>query len=254
MTDWLLIRGWSREVEHWGGFVEQMEAHFPAQKIITIDLPGCGEFNKISCPWNIKGVVSFLRKQLQEKHPDVKSINILGLSLGAMCALEWKQNFPNEVKKLVLLNSSATNLSPFHRRLRFENYHLIFTMPLFFSNWRNEKKILKMVSSLSAKQKHKTLIQWTNIRKNRPVSTWNLFRQLVAAVFFKCKKEMSFPEDTLLLCSRGDSLVHSSCSEDIANFLNLKNFYIHPSAGHEITLDDSYWVLDKIKETKREVI
>jgi predicted alpha/beta hydrolase family esterase len=48
-----------------------------------------------------------------------------------------------------------------------------------------------------------------------------------------------------VLASRDDKMVSPKCSEDIARYYNA-NLIEHPSAGHDLTLDDPSWVTEQI--------
>jgi pimeloyl-ACP methyl ester carboxylesterase len=49
----------------------------------------------------------------------------------------------------------------------------------------------------------------------------------------------------LLLCSRGDRLVHPDCSRALARRWQCA-LAEHPDAGHDLALDDADWVVARI--------
>jgi pimeloyl-ACP methyl ester carboxylesterase len=49
----------------------------------------------------------------------------------------------------------------------------------------------------------------------------------------------------LVLCGRNDLLVNPRCSQRLARHLGA-TMVEHPSAGHDLPLDDPAWLLEKI--------
>ena len=109
-----------------------------------------------------------------------------------------------------------------------------------------EKKILDLVSL--AHEKHETLAkQWAEVARKRPIRLYNLFSQLVAASRYKLAQKP--PETPLVvLNSKKDRMVHPSCSNELARRWNLP-LLTHPSAGHDLCVDDPHWVVEKLAET-----
>ena len=61
---WVLLRGLVREKRHWEGFPEQFQAAVPQDTVITLDLPGNGEFWQERSPTRIAAMVAHAREQL----------------------------------------------------------------------------------------------------------------------------------------------------------------------------------------------
>jgi alpha-beta hydrolase superfamily lysophospholipase len=88
------------------------------------------------------------------------------------------------------------------------------------------------------------LDDWARLRAARPVSTSNTLRQLMAAARFR--PSMPPPAVPLLVLASGrDALVDSRCSLQLARRLHAE-VAVHPSAGHDLTLDDGPWVVAQI--------
>ena len=79
-----------------------------------------------------------------------------------------------------------------------------------------------------------------DIKKKR-----NWLAQIVAASRFSAVSEINIP--ILFLSSGGDQLVNPVCSEKLAQKYKatLKN---HPTAGHDLPLDDPQWVSGEISK------
>jgi pimeloyl-ACP methyl ester carboxylesterase len=86
---------------------------------------------------------------------------------------------------------------------------------------------------------------WIAIRQSRPVRRSNALRQLIAAARFRAPRTVTVP--TLLLASAGDGLVDGRCSMTIARRWKCA-LAIHPTAGHDLPLDDGEWVAKQVHD------
>ena len=91
---------------------------------------------------------------------------------------------------------------------------------------------------------------WVAVRRQRPVSTSNALRQLVAAARYTAPASPPAggtpPSGRfLLLASRQDRLVSSRCSQAIAKAWQVPLRW-HPWAGHDLPLDDGQWVIEQV--------
>lgn len=239
---WFFFRGLVREAGHWSGFLEKFEAAFPERQAIALDIPGNGNRFQEPSPTSVAGMAEAVREEFLKRKGE--SNHLFALSLGAMVALEWMQRWPHDMKSAVLLNTSVRGLSPLHHRLRPRNYWRILKMTVLGGLERKERTILEMTSH--SKHRFDELEQsWVEIQRARPVSTANSLRQLIAASRFHPPKEKpAIP--VLVLNGAGDQLVHPSCSQAIAKHWGLP-VRVHPSAGHDLTLDAGDWVLEQLK-------
>ncbi|WP_457307042.1 alpha/beta fold hydrolase, partial [Polaromonas sp. P5_E6] len=104
---WVLLRGLTREARHWGDFPLQLQeatGRSPGQ-IITLDLPGNGKWCGQRSPLSVEEMVEAVRRQLaaQGVRPPYA---VLAMSLGGMAAASWAQRYPDEISRLVLVNTS----------------------------------------------------------------------------------------------------------------------------------------------------
>ena len=88
------------------------------------------------------------------------------------------------------------------------------------------------------------LDDWTKWRLSHPVSRANALRQLLAAMRFNAP---SLPPQTrvLLLTGAQDRLVDTRCSQALAAAWQCE-IAVHPTAGHDLPLDDASWVAEQI--------
>ncbi|QUJ70326.1 alpha/beta hydrolase (plasmid) [Photobacterium sp. GJ3] len=242
----ILLRGLLREQRHWGDFVRQLKLKFPFRTVIALDLAGNGQRFLESSPATVSAMVDDLHQQLHFLHarqleipgaPDAGTYDLLAISMGGMIALEWARLYPEEVKSLVLLNTSDGKQSPFYKRLRWQQYPKILRL-MFSQPSVQEAEILKMTSNMFPDDPD-ILRSWLKWRKECPTERKNLLRQLNAAATFRYKDVPDKP--VLLLASQHDELVDISCSQLLAEHWRCP-LHVHPSAGHDLPLDDPEWV------------
>lgn len=239
---WILIRGLSRSRFHWKNFGIKLKSKLDCKVVESPEIYGNGYFHREPTPNNIALAVSQLRAQLKE--PIGEPVGIIGISLGGVLATYWAQKFPQEVSHLVIINSSS-GLSPFYKRLIPRNYyrliqHLISPQP---------EQLEKLILSTTSNNRNIWEAQVTeNIEflKVHPVSAKNFLRQLDLAT------QVDFTEvpvaHKLVLTSKADRLVSAECSEIIAKQWSCE-IQLHEKAGHDLSMDDANWVIDKIKNS-----
>ena len=240
---WLLLRGLCREAGHWGEFPQLLQAAFPKSTVNTLDLPGTGEDFRGVCPASIEAITDELRRRATNKKLLDAPPTLLAVSLGGMVAWDWLIRHPNEVAGCALLNTSLASLSPFHQRLRWQNYRKVVGLLATGDLRQRELAIVELVSN--RRERHAdTAANWEKIQQERPIGLGTVFRQILAAARYR-------PEDQrpnrpmLLLAGRGDRLVAPACSEAIRDKWQI-DLDQHPWAGHDLTLDDPDWVIGRL--------
>ena len=243
MTTWILLRGLTRERRHWGDFLDQFRQALPEHTFLALDLPGNGLLNHLPSPINVSDMVESCRAQLVLRGIE-PPFHVLAMSLGAMVAVAWAQTYPQEVRANVLINTSMRPFSPFYQRLRPTNYAVLLRLALAGASpamW--ELRILHMTSNQCDKS---VLPRWLALRHANPVSRRNAFRQLLAAARFQAPEGQPLTP-TLLLASECDHLVSVESSRAIARHWQCA-LRVHPSAGHDIPLDDGRWVALQVRD------
>lgn len=243
--NWLLLRGLSREAAHWGDFLPLLQAQFPQARIHTLDLPGTGRRFQETSPDTINAIMESVRQQALTEDLLNQPLTIVGLSLGGMVAWEWILKHQDDICAATLINTSMASLSPFYQRLRWQSYPNFFKVLLQPTRFHKELAIIRCVAN-RRDQDQIIASEWARIQAERPVKLRNTVRQLTAAARYRPGKHK--PDvPLLLLSSRGDRLVAPACSAAIQTEwqLQLKS---HPWAGHDLTLDDSDWVVKHLKD------
>lgn len=243
---WLLLRGLGRESAHWGSFVPQLQAAFPGDRITTLDLPGSGRFVAQDSPNRIDAITEVVRQQALDDGLLQKPVTLLGLSLGGMVAWHWLKQFPGDVRRGVLVNSSFASLSPFYQRLRWQAYGEFFPLLTHSKNADLELRVVRLVSNQPDANRRFIAERWTEIRRQRPMRLTNVLRQIQAAACFRPDQQRP-SQPLLLLGSAGDRLVDPACSRAISHHYQIP-LYSHPSAGHDLPLDDGQWLIQQLHD------
>lgn len=237
---WLWFRGLIRWHVHWGEFLAEFKKHFPDDEIIMIDFPGFGNFHHLKSPREMSSMLAHVRSQIQNVEGP---FHILAFSLGAMVASQFSAQSPELVAQQFLINTSDKK-SPFYLRFRIQQWGLLFSNFINPQPENIEVGILRTISNYQdVRDRHNSL--FIEAFKKTPITRERLLNQLQVASGTEFPPQPRVP--TVLLASRGDRLVHYSCSEKIAKSWGLKA-HLHPRAGHDLSLDEPHWVIEKIQE------
>ena len=244
--NWVLLRGLIRESRHWEGFDRAMQATFSQDRVEALDLPGNGSLCTMRSPDSIEEMVAALRQQLSAQGM-TPPFHVVALSLGAMTAISWLSDYPGEVAAATLINTSVARFSPAWRRLRYQNYGRVARALLTSQRQTREEIILSITSNrLDPAARQELARRWAGYARERPVSRANALRQLWAAARFHAPETLPDGVPVQLLNGGGDRLVSPSCSRDLASGWGVP-LEIHPQAGHDLTLDDSDWAIERIR-------
>ncbi len=211
--------------------------------MLLLDFPGNGLLNQQNSLTRVFDMVQDCRAQLARMGL-CPPYHLLALSLGGMVAVAWAHAHPQEFARQVLINTSMRPFNPFHQRLRAVNYPTLLKLILFNASAQQwEHAVLRMTSR---HQDASVIAQWLTLRQANPVSSRNAFRQLLAAARFSAP--LGPPQvPTLLLAAKQDQLVSVKCSQSLARHWHCA-LRLHPSAGHDIPLDDGLWVIQQIQQ------
>lgn len=240
---WLLLRGLTREARHWGGFAGQLAQQLGHEEVLALDLPGNGEFYARTSPGSVHGMVDFLRQQLHLKGLQTPC-KVLAMSLGGMVAADWAQRYPDEIERLVLINTSMRPFSSVTQRLRPGNWPQLALLATRWQDADHAERVIHQLTCNNVTSRDEDLAAWRRIRKSAPVTAANAARQLWAAAGFSCASAAP-PCATLVLSSAADQLVHPTCSARLAGAWQATHRQ-HPRAGHDLPHDDANWVCEQV--------
>jgi pimeloyl-ACP methyl ester carboxylesterase len=239
---WVFLRGWSREARHWNDFPADFRAFNPQARVVAMDLPGNGELHGVRSPTRVAPMVDAVRASLRVRHVE-GPYHLLGMSLGAMTCIDWAVRHPEEVRAGVLINTSVRPFSAFLERLRPANYRTLLELALLERDpRRREAAILRLTSAAGDEA---VVERWARLAGERPVTRLNVLRQLVAAARYRAPER---PPDVplLILAGAADRLVDPGCSRRLARQWSAA-IAIHPTAGHDLALDDGPWVAAQVR-------
>lgn len=244
MSQWILLRGLTRETRHWGGFEAALAAHgIAGDGVVLIDLPGNGAEQAEDAPRTVLAMMDFVRSRaaaLGVRMP----CRVLAMSLGAMVATAWAERHPDEIERLVLINTSMRPFARVHERLRPEAWPMLLRIAL---NWTQPERCESMIHRLTCNRsdtRDADIAQWATLRRTHGASAANALRQLFAAARFRAR-DMAPQCPVLLLSSAADRLVDPVCSARIASRWAAAHA-VHPWAGHDLPHDDADWTCHTI--------
>lgn len=246
---WILLRGLMRDRRHWGDFPARFQAQFPGARLLTPDLPGNGLRHQEASPARVEAMAEHFREDLR-RQGIAPPYRLFAMSLGAMVAVAWSSAHPEEIESCVLVNTSLRPISPFHHRLRPVAYPLLLRLALGSPHPRAAEQAVLELTSRHTERTGAVLDDWSTWRRSHPVSRANGLRQLGAAIRFRAPAtKPGVP--LLLLNGAGDRLVDPRCSQALAALWQVP-LRVHPSAGHDLPLDDADWVVQQISDWERQ--
>ncbi len=239
----LLLRGLLRESRHWLNFPNQL-AEALQRPVLCLDLPGCGALYQLRSASTIPALRAQLQAQWQLRYPQYQQhpVDVIAISMGGMLALDWANAAPQQINSLTLINSSSAGLSPVWQRFKPQNY-LNVLQALVTTSHQREQLIWQM--TVNSPINPAILAKWQQWAKECPVTRANALRQLWAASQFRIRQIPSCPIQ--ILSSVQDRLVSAACSHALAVKLQAPLFS-HASAGHDLPLEDSEWLVARIAE------
>ncbi|WP_265949087.1 alpha/beta fold hydrolase [Dechloromonas sp. A34] len=242
MSAWILLRGLTRESRHWGDFPERLQSACGAARVQAIDLPGNGRLHGQESPLLVADMARSCRRQLRELGI-APPYFVLAMSLGAMVAVDWATRQPMEIAGCVLINTSLRPFSPFYHRLQPSSYWSLLDLLLRGGDAESrERTILQLTSSHPPAPE--IFAAWAGYARQCPVSTRNALRQLLAAARYTAPATRPAPP-MLVLSGAHDRLVDPRCSRRLAAQWATA-FAEHPTAGHDLPLDDGTWVARQV--------
>lgn len=246
MSDWILLRGLTREARHWGELpvaLRRSGALRDDDRLTMLDLPGNGNHAGRRSPATVAGIVSHLRTDaaLAGLRPPY---GLLAMSLGGMVATAWAQQHADEVERLVLINTSMRPFGALHQRMRPGAWPAVLGLMRSWHDGPRCEALIHRLTCASTDARETDLARWAAIRADAPVSRGNALRQLLAAARFRAGTERPRCA-TLLLSSAADRLVSPACSARLAAAWSVPH-RVHPWAGHDLPHDDPQWVAHEV--------
>ncbi len=249
----LLLRGLARQKKHWADFPEQLTQR--GWKHTLIDLPGFGDKYRDEAPDSISETTNLTREhwlKLVSKNTssdtskEKRPLWILGLSLGGMVTIDWITRFPGDFDHALIANSSMRPFNPPWERIQLPSL-MRLTKSLF---GKNPEKIEETIYQLTSTQENndRHVIAAVELFRQAPPQLPNVMNQLMAASRYRFPKEIpdNLPPTDILL-SLKDGLVSPECSKKLHEHTKWP-IHFNEKAGHDLSLDDPEWLLNKLEE------
>lgn len=244
--NWLLLRGLAREQRHWGDFPETL-ARLLGHRVHCLDLPGTGTEHERPSPTSIEAMAEDVRSRwqaLRQDHPG--AWRLLGISMGGMLSMHWAATHPDDFDGVVLLNTSASNLSRPWERMGLEVVPGVLRSLFESDPVRRERRILGFTTRLLSEERAQAIAtRWATFQSDHPVARTTVVRQLRAASRYRAP--VSLPIPALVICAAEDSLANPRCGKRLADHFRAP-LVVHPTAGHDLPLDDPDWLATQIRE------
>ncbi|CAG9165384.1 alpha/beta fold hydrolase [Cupriavidus respiraculi] len=242
MSGWILLRGLTREARHWAELPAMLREHGVVraqERIALIDLPGNGRHAATAAPATVAGMLASVRAEARATGISTPC-RVLAMSLGGMVATAWAQQYPAEIERLVLVNTSMRPFSTAAQRLRADTWPDLLRLA---RDWHDAQRCEARIHRLTCRRIDRAdadIAAWTAIRASAPVSRANALRQLFAAARYRAHAGPPACA-TLVLSSAADALVDPACSRTLARAWDTEHRE-HPWAGHDLPHDDPAWL------------
>ncbi len=243
---WLLLRGLVREQRHWMDFPSVLASTLPGHRAFCLDAPGLGTERRRASPASVRAIMEDTRGrflELAEANPG--PWRLLCISLGGMVGLSWCEAHPRDFERLVLINSSARDLSSLFDRLSPLALQTFLRVAVTRDAVAKERAILGLTSNLRS-DLDDVASAWAGFAgEGGGVRRDVALAQLRAALSFHAPARISVP--MTVICSEGDRLARAACSRAIARRYGA-DLRVHPTAGHDLPLDDAPWLVEQLGE------
>ena len=239
----VLLRGLGRWSEHWLGFEGLLVSR--GLRVITIDGRGFGksEQAKISSKMRMIDLADDVAQILTKESPG--GAYLVGLSLGGMVAISLAAMNPQLVRSLMIVNSSvsASGLK------RLTGTALVSLIKVICRTKYSYQALMEAVLSVhtTAAKKNEMAQAWSGIDGRHKIPLAQLWRQIIIASKFNGSMEMTSLRCpvTIVRCA-ADRFVDPSNSDFIHRQIKGSRLISHPTAGHELAVDDPEWFANVI--------
>jgi pimeloyl-ACP methyl ester carboxylesterase len=248
MTTLVLLRGLMRDSRHWNGFDQRLSQQ--AVNVISVDLPGNGVLVNQVSPGKMQDYCDAVWQQIdaallkQGTPPSQVNLVLVGLSMGGMLALTMAAQRRSRVQQVVLINSSAANLSPWYYRFQCWGlmmslaHALLSVVPGHHQGGTDRGHWLEATvldfTSRHLGQNIEVINAWSVLRLQSHTSFINGLRQLYASARFHSPVLQGTCVSVIV--ANQDRLANPKCSEQLALFYQTQLHKID-DCGHDASLD-----------------
>jgi pimeloyl-ACP methyl ester carboxylesterase len=238
---WIILRGLTREVAHWGEFAATLGAALRGAQIVPLELPGAGELRDRPWPGDVATAMEDVRARAGHAPAGTRTF-VFGMSLGGMLTMEWAARHPGELGGVVVGASSARDLSRPWQRMKPAALPAVLGARVRKDVAAREAAIVRTVTN-RADRWPDVSTRWADIARERPITGAAARGQLLAAMRWSAPRSIAVP--SLFIVGTTDKLVDASCSRALARRYGAP-LVEHPTAGHDISTDEPEWLSAQI--------
>ena len=241
----ILLRGLARWSQHWLGFEDLLAGR--GFRVITLDNRGFGksEILRGKTFFSVHDMADDVAQVIAKEAPD--GAHVVGISLGAMIGLALASMKPQLVRSLIMVNSSVGS----SRIPRISTKAMLAILRILLLGARGYDSLARVLlgPTTSVETIKKLASTWSSIDRLAGVPIQGLFKQLIAAKGFDGFVEMAAVNCpvTIVRCDH-DQFVDPRNSDFLQRQIKNSNIINHPTAGHELAIDDPEWFFRVIKE------
>ncbi len=247
-TSWLLLRGLAREQRHWEDFPAILERTLPGTRVHRLDLPGAGTECARPSPLSVPAMADDVRRRWLELRERAEGADgpwgLLGISLGGMVSIAWCAAHPEDFARLVVVNSSLSDLSPAWHRMSLGSAANVARLLSTNDGVARERVVIAMTTRQCADVETRAA-RWARYQQDRPMKRVNVLRQITAAARYRAPRAVTTP--MLVLIGARDGLCNPACPRAIADHYAAP-YRVHPTGGHDLSTDAPEWMAAQVRD------
>ena len=242
----ILLRGLARWSEHWLGFDQRLSKQ--GFRVITVDNRGFGKSSSVpfTAVMSLNDLADDVSQIISKEAP--QGAHIVGLSLGGMIGLVLAATKLQQVRSLMMVNSSVGGAD----LPRISAKAMMAILTALVSGRKGYKGLASvLLGGRSPAEKCQNLAEsWWQIDSKAGVSARCLWRQLMVARRFKGFIEMKAIQCpvSIVRCDQ-DQFVDPRNSDFIYKQMAHAELFKHETSGHELAVDDPQWFVEVIRKT-----
>jgi len=222
----LLIHGLGSSTRDWE---EQIPTFCQKYKVITIDLRGHGKTDKPKGPYSIKMFAEDIAELL--KKLGINSIYVLGISLGGGIAFQFAVDFPDLVKRLIIVNSGVEIPTDSFKR-KLEAFKRTFIVKLISMKKMGEVLAPRLFIKPEQEELRKKMIErWAENDKRAYLAAMR------ALIGWSVRDQLSKIKCPTLVIGSDEDYAPSSVKEEYTGLLQNAKFIEIKDARHAVTIE-----------------
>jgi pimeloyl-ACP methyl ester carboxylesterase len=216
----------------------------PKYKVITVDLRGHGKSDKPKAPYSIPMFAKDIAGLI--KNLDLKDVNIVGISLGGAIVMQLTINYPELIKNLVVVNSSAAVMDPNALKETINSRTEIIKNEGMEGMGRTLASVL-FIKPDQEESRKKVIKRWAENDADAYISS------LSSLNGFNIKNHLNTIKCPTLIVTSDEDYTPVSIKEEYAKLIPNSRVYVVNDARHALTMErpKEFNDLDRVKIVKK---